>query len=42
MKALFNPFRYIAGVKALEEGSFRGAAMDAVSKAYKRTLELGK
>ena len=32
----------IAGVKALEEGSFRGAAMDAVSKAYKRTLELGK
>ena len=32
----------IAGVKALEESSFRGAAMDAVSKAYKRTLELGK
>ena len=32
----------IAGVKALEEGAFRGATMEAVSKAYKRTLELGK
>lgn len=32
----------IAGVKALEEGTFRGATMDAVAKAYKRTLELGK
>ena len=32
----------IAGVKALEEGTFRGATMDAVAKAYKRTVELGK
>ena len=32
----------IAGVKALEEGTFRGATMDAVAKAYKRTLELVK
>ena len=32
----------IAGVKALEEGTFRGATMDAVAKAYKRTVDLGK
>lgn len=32
----------IEGVKALEEGSFRASAMDAVRRAYKRTLELGK
>lgn len=32
----------IEGVKALEEGAFRGTAMNAVKKAYKRTLELGK
>ena len=32
----------IEGVKALEEGAFRAAAMNAVKKAYKRTLELGK
>lgn len=30
----------IAGVQALEESSFRGAAMDAVVASYKRTLEL--
>lgn len=32
----------IAGVQALEEGGFRGNAMDAVVSAYHRTLELGK
>ena len=32
----------IAGVAALEEGSFRGVTMDAVEKAYRRTQELGK
>ncbi len=32
----------IEGVKALENGSFRASAMDAVRKAYDRTLELGK
>lgn len=32
----------IEGVKALENGSFRAAAMEAVRKAYERTLELGK
>ncbi len=32
----------IAGVKALEEHGFRGAAMDCVVAAYKRSLELGK
>ena len=32
----------IEGVKALEEGAFRASAMNAVKKAYKRTLELGK
>lgn len=32
----------IAGVKALEEGTFRGATMNAVKAAYERTLELGK
>ncbi|MBE6948903.1 MAG: pyrroline-5-carboxylate reductase [Ruminococcaceae bacterium] len=32
----------IAGVRALEENGFRGAAMDAVIGAYERTLELGK
>ncbi len=32
----------IAGVHALEEGGFRAAAMNAVVKAYKRTLELKK
>lgn len=32
----------IAGVKALEESGFRGAAMDCIAAAYKRTLELGK
>ncbi len=32
----------IAGVKALEEGGLRACAMDAVVKAYQRTLELGK
>lgn len=32
----------IAGVKAMEEGGFRGATMDAVKAAYDRTLELGK
>ncbi len=32
----------IAGVHALENGSFRGATMDAVMAAYKRTLELKK
>lgn len=30
----------IAGVHALEKNSFRAAAMDAVTAAYKRTLEL--
>ena len=30
----------IAGVHALERNSFRAAAMDAVTSAYKRTLEL--
>lgn len=32
----------IEGVKALENGAFRAAAMNAVREAYKRTLELGK
>ncbi len=32
----------IAGIHALENGSFRGATMDAVMAAYKRTLELKK
>lgn len=32
----------IAGVKALEDGGFRACAMNAVEKAYKKTLELGK
>ena len=32
----------IAGVHALEEAGFRGAAMSAVTSAYKRTLELKK
>ena len=32
----------IAGVAALEEGSFRGSAMNAVVAAYHRTKELGK
>ncbi len=32
----------IEGVKALEEGAFRASAMNAVKKAYTRTLELGK
>ncbi len=32
----------IEGVKALEEGAFRASTINAVSKAYKRTLELGK
>ena len=30
----------IAGVHALENGAFRSAAMNAVTSAYKRTLEL--
>jgi pyrroline-5-carboxylate reductase len=32
----------IAGVRALEQGGFRAAAMNAVEEAYYRTLELGK
>ena len=32
----------IAGVRALEEGGFRSAAMNAVRAAYLRTLELKK
>ena len=32
----------IAGVKALEQHGFRGAAMDCIAAAYQRTLELGK
>ncbi len=32
----------IEGVKALETGGFRAAAIDAVVKAYERTKELGK
>ena len=32
----------IAGVKALENGAFRATAMDAVTSAYKRTLDLKK
>ena len=32
----------IAGVKALEENGFRGAVMDGIAAAYKRTQELGK
>jgi len=32
----------IAGVRALEQGAFRAAAMNAVEAAYKRTKELGK
>ena len=32
----------IAGIHAIESGSFRGATMDAVMAAYKRTLELKK
>ena len=32
----------IEGVRVLEEKGFRGAAMDAVAAAYRRTVELGK
>ena len=32
----------IAGIHALEDAGFRGAAMSAVTAAYKRTLELKK
>jgi len=32
----------IAGVKALEENGFRGAVMDAITAAYRRSTELGK
>ncbi len=32
----------IAGVAALEEGGFRGLAMDAVEKAFRKTQSLGK
>lgn len=32
----------IAGVGALEAAGFRGAAMEAVKAAYRRTLEIGK
>ena len=32
----------IAGVRALEEGGFRAAAMNAVIAAYEKTLELKK
>ena len=32
----------IAGVKALEENSFRGAVMDCVAAAYEKTMDLGK
>ena len=32
----------IAGIHALEKAGFRNAAMDAVTAAYKRTLELKK
>ena len=32
----------ITGVKAMEESGFRAGAMDAVTAAYQRTLELGK
>lgn len=32
----------IAGVGALEQGGFRASAMEAVTSAYQRTLELGK
>lgn len=32
----------IAGVRALEEGSFRASAMDAVIAAYEKTKQLGK
>ena len=32
----------IAGVRALEDGGFRSAVMDAVKRAYTRTQELGK
>ena len=32
----------IAGVRALEQGGFRAAAMNAVEAAYRRTKELGK
>lgn len=32
----------IEGVNALENGSFRADVMNAVDKAYKRTIELGK
>jgi len=32
----------IAGVEALEKGSFRGAVMEAVYASFKKTVELGK
>lgn len=32
----------IAGIRALEQGGFRGAAMDCVITTYQRNLELGK
>lgn len=32
----------IAGVKALEDNGFRGAVMDCVDAAYRKTIDLGK
>jgi pyrroline-5-carboxylate reductase len=32
----------IAGVRALEDGAFRSAVMNAVSRAHKRNQELGE
>ena len=32
----------IEGVRALENGGFRGSVFEAVKAAYERTLELGK
>ena len=32
----------IAGVKALEDGGFRGSVIDAISAAYTKSVELGK
>ena len=37
-----NISKHFAGVKALEDGAFRGTVIDAVTKAYEKTINLKK